>query len=711
MEVRDLFYNVPARRKFLKSDGAEAGHISRAVTQLALGFHEIGFTLVSGPRTLVDCAPAASLAERFQQIYGERPDLVEVRKDAAGIRLSGFAAALAGEAPKNGPQHLFVNRRAVRDKTIAHAIGEAYRRATIKPRRPEAHLFLEMPPERVDVNVHPAKNEVRFLEQSLVHEVVRRALGEALGQDVVPQVPLERPAPVAPEPRAQSIPGVLGGLGAASRWGPVTDAFRRRAPGEDGRDTVREGRAPEAAEPPAASDLSAMGTGPLIPLGQCRDTFIIAVDNDGIVIVDQHVAHERILFEQVMRRLTEGPVQSQRLLDPLVITLPPAGRAALETHAADLARLGFEIAPFGGDSVQVAAVPSLLDRAESESPPPPPATLPSAIRGLAEDLEGLERGTGAAAALGQIAATTACHVPPSRRTTGSPWRSRRSRRGCRGCSGSCSAPPTRRSARTGARCCWRPAGAGGVDDRLPGAVAAVGAEGVRPGHRRDRPVERYGQQRRWGAVPRGHGAGDVRRHEVALGIDGAQQLRRVNGHVDVRRCGREIGGLPPDQIGAPARRRRLQRISVREQRQLVRDAFHDGAAQIGRPAQTAGRAAGQQRLRGAAAPGRVEHVRAVGGPWQADAQLGRQRRQEVDGFHVGVHGHALALSRPLDEQRHRRDVRERGLGGLQEGEAGPQARPVVRRDGQQRSYTPAARRRATSAPMTVAYSPPPRLAA
>ena len=400
VEVRDLFYNVPARRKFLKSDGAEAGHISRAVTQLALGFHEIGFTLVSGPRTLVDCAPAASLAERFQQIYGERPDLVEVRKDAAGIRLSGFAAALAGEAPANGPQHLFVNRRAVRDKTIAHAIGEAYRRATIKPRRPEAHLFLEMPPERVDVNVHPAKTEVRFLEQSLVHEVVRRALGEALGQDVVPQVPLERPAPVAPEPRAQSIPGVLGGLGAASRWGPVTDVFRRRAPGEDGLDTVREGRDPAVAEPPAAGDLSAMGTGPLIPLGQCRDTFIVAVDNDGIVIIDQHVAHERILFEQVMRRLTEGPVQSQRLLDPLVITLPPAGRAALETHAADLARLGFEIAPFGGDSVQVAAVPSVLDRAESES----------AIRALAEDLEGLERGTGAAAALGQIAATTACHA-------------------------------------------------------------------------------------------------------------------------------------------------------------------------------------------------------------------------------------------------------------------------------------------------------------
>ena len=400
VEVRDLFYNVPARRKFLKSDGAETGHISRAITQLALGFFEIGFTLVSGPRTLVDCAPAASLAERFQQIYGERPDLVEVRKEAAGIRLFGFAAALAGEAPANGPQHLFVNRRAVKDKTIAHAIGEAYRRATIKPRRPEAHLFLEVPPERVDVNVHPAKTEVRFLEQSLVHEVVRRALGEALGQEVVPHVPLERPAAAVPEPRAQSIPGVLGGLGAASRWGPVTDLFRRRGPGESVRDMVRDAPAPAVAEPAAAGDLSAMGTGPLIPLGQCRDTFIVAVDNDGIVIIDQHVAHERILFEQVMRRLTEGPVQAQRLLDPLVITLPPAGREALAAHAEDLARLGFEIEPFGGDSVQVAAVASLLGRAVSEA----------AIRALAEDLEGLERGTGAAAALGRIAATTACHA-------------------------------------------------------------------------------------------------------------------------------------------------------------------------------------------------------------------------------------------------------------------------------------------------------------
>ena len=821
VEVRDLFYNVPARRKFLKSDGAESGHISRAITQLALGFFEIGFTLVSGPRTLIDCAPAASLAERFQQIYGERPELVEVRKEAAGIRLFGFAASLAGEAPANGPQHLFVNRRAVKDKTIAHAIGEAYRRATIKPRRPEAHLFLEVPPERVDVNVHPAKTEVRFLEQSLVHEVVRRALGEALGQEVVPHVPLERPAAPVPEPRAQSIPGVLGGLGAASRWGPVTDLFRRRAPGEDGQDAVREGPPPPAAAAPAAGgDLSAMGTGPLIPLGQCRDTFIVAVDNDGIVIIDQHVAHERILFEQVMRRLTEGPVQAQRLLDPLVITLPPAGREALAAHTGDLARLGFEIEPFGGASVQVAAVPSLLGRAESEA----------AVRALAEDLEGLERGTGAAAALGAdcghhrlscrrqgerppdhgedvvappgaaayrlfdglparppgAAAVVAAGAREALRKDLAPVAAQLDRgdadaeravvAGARNVgvaqqadlqvgrrqpaavqrqrfapavadavieqdaaagldaellrlaghqhvddqhggrrfrvnrNGEACLPggPAERAAlgvlqpvKAGGRHTQQldgrvaqqiendrlasagirrreadgpvralrdrehPEGVGarpqqaGVDDRLPGGVTAKGAERIRPGDRGHHAVERHREQGRWRAVGDGGGAGDMRRHEVAFEVDRAQQLRCVDRHHEARRRrGGVVGGPPSEQIAAAARGRRMQRVALGEQRQLVRDAFHDGAAQIGRSRHAAGRAAGQQRLRATATPGRVQHVGAVGGPRQPDAQRGRHGREDVDGLDAGVHQFPLLLTRSLDEQRHRRDVGE-----------------------------------------------------
>ena len=409
VEIRDLFYNVPARRKFLKSDGAETGHISRALTQLALAHAEVGFRLRSGPRTLFDYPPVATFADRFFQMYGDRPGLVEVRKEAAGMRLSGLAAALAADGPARGPQHLFVNRRAVKDRTILHAVNDAYSRASIKPRSPEVHLFLELPHERVDVNVHPTKAEVRFLEQSLVHEVVRRGLADALGQEAVPQVSLASPRGKPAEPRAHAIPGIVAGMGAASRWGPVTEVFRRRE-GETRRDGVVRDR--PAAEGDASTDASAgaadvggaavsgIGTLPLIPLGQFRDTFIVAVDNDGVVIIDQHVAHERILYEQVTERLTRGALESQRLLEPLLFALPAGARDALTAHAEDLARLGFEIDPFGGDSVRVAAVPALLSRGACET----------AVRALAEDLEGLDRGASVADAIGRIAASTACHA-------------------------------------------------------------------------------------------------------------------------------------------------------------------------------------------------------------------------------------------------------------------------------------------------------------
>ena len=428
VEVRDLFYNVPARRKFLKSDGTEAGHVSRMLTQLALARPEVGFRLRSGSRPLFDHPPVASFAERFFQLYGDRPGLVEVRKEAAGMRLSGRVAALAADGPARGPQHLFVNRRPVKDRTILHAVSEAYSGATIKPRSPEVHLFLELPPERVDVNVHPTKTEVRFLEQSLVHKVVRRGLADALGQEDAPRVslaPPRRPAPA--EPRAPAIPGIVAGMGAASRWGPVTEVFRRRegegvrpgslrdrpaasgdAPDPDAAeaDTVTweltrpAGAGAGAAGGTPAAVPSEVGTAPLIPLGQFRDTFIIAVDNDGVVIIDQHVAHERVLYEQVTERLTRGALESQRLLDPLLIALPPGARDALAAHADDLARLGFEVEPFGGDSVRVAAVPALLGRAECES----------AVRALAEDLEGLDHGEVVGDAIGRIAASTACHA-------------------------------------------------------------------------------------------------------------------------------------------------------------------------------------------------------------------------------------------------------------------------------------------------------------
>ncbi|MDQ3516644.1 MAG: DNA mismatch repair endonuclease MutL, partial [Gemmatimonadota bacterium] len=335
IEVADLFYNLPARRKFLKSDTAEATQISRLVTQMALGYPTVGFSLSSGPRKLLECPPSAGLGERFFQLFGERPDLIEVRKEAAGLKIQGYVAALGDQGPVRGPQNVFVNRRIVKDRTISHAIGDAYSVATIKERSPEVHLFIEIAPDRVDVNVHPTKAEVRFLEQSLVHEVLRRGLGDALGQGRTPELQLTASIAHPSDPIALGIPGLMAGAAVGNRWSAEALPHAGMRDGERG---MRQwGEIPKAVADPLTPDVpdSASRTAdpgmvrPMIPLGQFRDTFILAVDDEGIAIIDQHVAHERVLFEQVMEKLTNGRLESQRLLTPIIIEMSGAQRHAL----------------------------------------------------------------------------------------------------------------------------------------------------------------------------------------------------------------------------------------------------------------------------------------------------------------------------------------------------------------------------------------------
>ena len=397
VEVRDLFYNLPARRKFLKSDAAESAQVSRLVTQLALCYPEVGFTLTSGPRTVLECPPVASLRDRLFQLYGDRADLVEVRRDGGEVAIGGFVAALAEQGPTRGPQNVFVNRRIVRDRTIAHAIIDSYSVASIKERSPEVHLFLTMAPTAVDVNVHPTKAEVRFRDQSYVHEVVRRALGDALGRGPVPELQLQPPRTLPADATTLPLPAGF----------PATYPPRWHATAP----TIVSGLAPTSESGLAPTDVSGIAptnTGgiapttirPMIPLGQFRDTFIIAVDDEGIAIVDQHVAHERVLFERILERLTGSRLESQRLLTPMIVELSSGARQAVVAHAAALEKLGFEIEDFGGGAVHVAAVPALLARDECEA----------AIRAMAEDLEGMDRGSPGEDALKRIAATTACHA-------------------------------------------------------------------------------------------------------------------------------------------------------------------------------------------------------------------------------------------------------------------------------------------------------------
>jgi len=386
IEVADLFYNLPARRKFLKSDGAESAQVSRVVTQLALCYPEVGFSLTSAGRKVLQCPPVSALRERLYQLYGERSDLIEVRRDSGDVKLLGYIAALAEQGPTRGPQNLFVNRRIVKDRTVAHAVIDAYSAASIKERSPEMHLFIEMPLDAVDVNVHPTKAEVRFRDQSYIHELVRRTLGDALGRGPAPELQLEAPQGLAPQPTTLPLPNTYASV-YPSRWAAPTSGSPF-APTSEGTfaPTNDTGIAPTIR--------------PMMALGQFRDTFIIAVDDEGIAIVDQHVAHERVLFERITERLTSGRLESQRLLEPMLIELPPSSRQALVSRAADLERLGFEIEEFGGDTVRVSAFPAILRREE----------CPTALRALADDLETAGTTATVDEAIKKIAATMACHA-------------------------------------------------------------------------------------------------------------------------------------------------------------------------------------------------------------------------------------------------------------------------------------------------------------
>jgi DNA mismatch repair protein MutL len=438
IDVEDVFFNLPARRKFLKSDAAESAQVSRIVTQLALGAWAVGFSLVSAGRRVLECPPAAAERERLFQVYGDASDLIEVSRETGGVRVSGYIAPLAESGPRRGPQNVFINGRLVRDRTIAHAIADAYSVASIKERSPEVHLFIDMPLDAVDVNVHPTKAEVRFREASFIHQLIRRAVTDALGQGPAPTLTLTAglrgdgaSAPsdatfslrgdgaLAPSGETLPIPGVLAGGFYPSRWRqPVPDApVALNAPVETliaGADRLRqgfgesteaaakveaqaprtEGVAPHA--PVAPTDVFA----PLIPLGQFRDTFIVAVDGEGIAIIDQHVAHERVLYERTLERLTAGRLDSQRLLVPLLVEMPTAARQPLLLRVKDLERLGFEVDEFGGESLRVSAIPAILGADAAV------ATL----RALADDLDGLDRGSPAEAVIKHMAATIACHA-------------------------------------------------------------------------------------------------------------------------------------------------------------------------------------------------------------------------------------------------------------------------------------------------------------
>jgi DNA mismatch repair protein MutL len=471
LTVRDLFFNTPARRKFLKSENTELAHVTALVTHYALAHPDKHFELHSATHALLVAPPVQRAAERIFQIFGQDvldqllPLAAEVELARAGLpepppwrrpadyqapppgwlRISGFTSKPELEKLNRNSIYCFVNRRLVRDRLLMHAVSEAYRNILAPTSFPVVLLFIDMPPEEVDVNVHPAKTEVRFRQASWLHDFVRDTLRNkltlgrpaagflqaltahpsstpALVAHASPQVPPretptsdgwmaaswpadEEPAnadfSLAPPP-VLPIPGVL--PFAAGENPIVQEVAKNGLANGNHRPSMGCVSAaewnPEEVGVEAGVSPSLHGLASLRPLGQLRESFILAVNQEGLWIIDQHVAHERILFERVLRQRRVAQVDRQRLLMPMLIDLLPAQMVTFAGIAEELEANGFEVEPFGPRTIAIKAAPAGLEGSELER------MLVEVLEqaGSPEQAENLE------AARTRIAASIACHA-------------------------------------------------------------------------------------------------------------------------------------------------------------------------------------------------------------------------------------------------------------------------------------------------------------
>lgn len=358
IEVRNLFFNTPARLKFMKSSETEAGHVTEQLTRLALSRPDVRFSC-KGDGRLLFRALDGDLGERVASLLGRAvaADLYPVAGSGDGLSIAGLAGRPECARSTASYLYTFVNGRFVRDRVVKHAVLQAYRRFLERGRYPVAVLFLSLPPGDVDVNVHPTKHEVRFREQSRVHDFIASALEEMLGSTPwvrrdPARVPVQGPSAVT-----SSRPGVMEVreplLGYGSPHLPPRSDEVPPAAGEAGA-----GSGPETA--PAGSRPVTGFYSTLKVLGQYLGAYIVCQDGEDLLLIDQHAAHERIAFERLRSDYADGAVESQGLLFPEILELSHGELSVVRENAAELSRLGFELEEFGGVSMVLKAVPRML---------------------------------------------------------------------------------------------------------------------------------------------------------------------------------------------------------------------------------------------------------------------------------------------------------------------------------------------------------------
>jgi DNA mismatch repair protein MutL len=470
--VRDLFFNTPARRKFLRSEATESYHLTNLATHYALAHPEIAFTLTNNGRETLRVAPAQDLRERAYQVFGAQflDGLLEVDNRAAEsakafpaqiARVQGFVSAPRERRTSRDAQFLFVNGRFVRDRLIGRALSEGYRSILPHGVYPAALLFIEVPLEEVDVNVHPAKTEVRFRRAAAVADAVREAVRTGLasagyaptteGRDVVPTAidpdvdapktadhggVADRPSGAAtprsspalrPEAQQESIGFGLAtapqreessAAGSPARTvtpiSPVADHFAMTATAELDQEASAVAKSfPDSVEinmaglPPLDSALKFVREAPveslssnIRPLGQLDESFIIATDNEGLLLIDQHVAHERVLFDKYRALETARRAESQQMLIPETFDLTPAQAAAFEIVADELESYGFDLMRLSGRTVAIKATPADLPASEARN----------VLAEVLDTVDSEKRGAARATLRDEIAASLACHA-------------------------------------------------------------------------------------------------------------------------------------------------------------------------------------------------------------------------------------------------------------------------------------------------------------
>jgi DNA mismatch repair protein MutL len=390
IEVRNLFFNTPVRHKFLRSPQTEMGHSIEAMARLALAHPRIHFTLAHNGRVVHDLPPAAGIRVRIAAFFGDElaDDLIEIQSENDSVQLSGYVANPMHSRATGRMQYLFLNGRAIRDRSLQHALGEAYRGLILTGRQPICFLRLDMPAELVDVNVHPTKQEVRFQDSGRLYS---QLLGTLRTKFLTTDLTARGASPAGVGAGESELDGVSAGPSELVQWakqelgrrveklgeganverelgGEAFDKLRRAEPSI--RSTTDARRFLEANQPlrlhrldvpeaPPSNTGKSPHASPRSAL-QVHNRYLVVENEAGIEVIDQHALHERILYEQIREKVLGGALESQKLLVPEPVDLSATEAAAVLEHAELLAQLGVEVQPFGGETVLVSSYPAML---------------------------------------------------------------------------------------------------------------------------------------------------------------------------------------------------------------------------------------------------------------------------------------------------------------------------------------------------------------